>query len=247
MCLNTKYTLDRKSETRVQPRILLWPERNNRHFISTRLPRSVSHLHKYSSILTYPQVNWISSPNFPSQLLIMSSHPPKSSPFLTRSTMVTIFIILLVSVVQNSGAISSSTIRIQAKTEKGSEEKFVEYDPTKCNPSIPNAPDGRFRYIQTNGNCANVYEEKNCSGFFARLESAEVAFSVFSPDTSLWWGNNFVETTFKVKSVGPCWEKCDGRNWDNVDYANYNVTVGLGDKGMERFTCLVRRISFRVR
>ncbi|XP_035711812.1 uncharacterized protein LOC118437122 [Folsomia candida] len=144
--------------------------------------------------------------------------------------MVTIFIILLVSVVQNSGAISSSTIRIQAKTEKGSEEKFVEYDPTKCNPSIPNAPDGRFRYIQTNGNCANVYEEKNCSGFFARLESAEVAFSVFSPDTSLWWGNNFVETTFKVKSVGPCWEKCDGRNWDNVDYANYNVTVGLGDK-----------------
>lgn len=131
-----------------------------------------------------------------------------------------ILIFVLLVFVQNSFA----QIGIQPQTSKEGDENMVFYNVTRCSSSI-SAPKGHVRRIQTNGKCVNVYSSENCAGWFARLESGEVALSTFSADTSFWNGNDFKVTKLIVRSIGPCFDKCDARNWHNDTKANTTVEL----------------------
>ncbi|XP_035700752.1 uncharacterized protein LOC110861570 [Folsomia candida] len=84
----------------------------------------------------------------------------------------------------------------------------AEYDISKCNPTI----DLDFvKMLKTNGNCVNIYPSSNCTGWFIRFAYRD-SYIRF-PKTYRWVGDEVMPRGLEIGSVGPCFDKCDVRNW----------------------------------
>ncbi|OXA38851.1 hypothetical protein Fcan01_26362, partial [Folsomia candida] len=65
--------------------------------------------------------------------------------------------------------------------------------------------------VSTNGNCINIYPNSNCTGWFIRFTYRESYARL--PRTYRWVGDEVMPRGLEIGSVGPCFDKCDARNW----------------------------------
>lgn len=84
--------------------------------------------------------------------------------------------------------------------------------------------------IETNGNCFNIYSEKGCTtseGRLIRYQAGRLLTELSKFNKHRWDGDLHVDDEHvQVKSVGPCFDKCDPRNWQG-DSPSRPVTVTI--------------------
>lgn len=81
-----------------------------------------------------------------------------------------------------------------------------------CIFDLPKSESGHVYKIGTNRNCVNIYLQENCTGEFIRYQEAPPSMvirfaSKWEDDISL------DDEMVAVSSIGPCFDKCDPRNW----------------------------------
>ncbi|OXA36712.1 hypothetical protein Fcan01_28530 [Folsomia candida] len=99
-----------------------------------------------------------------------------------------------------------------------------DYDVSTCKPVIYNAPGGYVNGIKNRGICVNIYPADNCTGWFTRLTYGEHS-GAYLPQTYRWDGEDLMNRTLQIASVGPCFDKCDARNWQDDRREAVKVTL----------------------
>lgn len=79
--------------------------------------------------------------------------------------------------------------------------------------------------LSSNGNCVNLYRNQNCSGKdFIRYLPGRLD-TLYNPFRHSWVDNELVTSSLHILSMGPCFNKCDPRNWDTLSLTNATVTL----------------------
>lgn len=97
------------------------------------------------------------------------------------------------------------------------------YDVSKCNSEIHDAPGGDIVRVTSNDNCINIYPQVNCTGWFIRFNYGR--YPSYQPQIYPWDGDKLRNSTLQVGSVGPCFDKCDERNWQGDRKEVVQVTL----------------------
>lgn len=53
----------------------------------------------------------------------------------------------------------------------------------------------------------------------------EITGTMYSPKTYRWVGDDLTEEDLRIGSVGPCFDKCDSRNWQGDSKQPVAVTL----------------------
>lgn len=109
-------------------------------------------------------------------------------------------------------------------------EEGTEYDISNCNSSLTHTRDGNITKLTMNGKCANFYAAENCSGWFIRLVTNQLGGLIFKPETFRWPGGEISKSQMQAASVGPCFDKCDARNWLGDKKGLVKVTLYEGTR-----------------
>ncbi|XP_021966028.1 uncharacterized protein LOC110861232 [Folsomia candida] len=95
---------------------------------------------------------------------------------------------------------------------------------TYYNPTIPTAPSGRINKLVTSGECFNIYPQENCTGSFIRANMFVRILYDPETDPNRWVGDDLIKEDLRIASVGPCFDRCDPRNWQNDEKLPVEVT-----------------------
>ncbi|OXA41049.1 hypothetical protein Fcan01_24183 [Folsomia candida] len=90
----------------------------------------------------------------------------------------------------------------------GSSYQKTKYNTSYCNPIIPA---GFVTELETSGECFNIYPQENCTGSFIRTNLRRGSYQ--EPKTYQWEWEILKKGDLQIGSVGPCFDRCDPRNW----------------------------------
>lgn len=105
----------------------------------------------------------------------------------------------------------------------------------RCIPVIPKSTSGKLYEIETNQNCISIYSQENCGGKFIRFQSGNWSSHIrnMQAHRDLLRKNEVL----MVASIGPCFDKCDPRNWAGMrSDVPVNVTL-FNDRGYTGEEC----------
>ncbi|XP_035700460.1 uncharacterized protein LOC110861287 isoform X1 [Folsomia candida] len=121
---------------------------------------------------------------------------------------------------------NSSIIQINSALKFFSEypdnSNSTHYNISYCNPTMPTEFGGKIVDLQTGGACFNIYPKENCTGWFIRTSMSPE--TVNDPKTFQWVGEDLMKEDLRIGSVGPCFDRCDPRNWQGDEKLVVEIT-----------------------
>ncbi|OXA41337.1 hypothetical protein Fcan01_23701 [Folsomia candida] len=99
-------------------------------------------------------------------------------------------------------------------------DEYATYDVSTCN---SNFHPGIISLWMKGLDCVNIYPASDCTGWFIRLTL--LGFPHYWLNTYRWIGEEMIKENLQIGSAGPCFDKCDARNWQGDRIEAVHVTL----------------------
>lgn len=137
---------------------------------------------------------------------------------IVTTAIFSIFFVIIPSLPFSQGAEDSKNLLIMDSSVDVDE--YATYDVSTCN---SNFHPGIISLWMKGLDCVNIYPASDCTGWFIRLTL--LGFPHYWLNTYRWIGEEMIKENLQIGSAGPCFDKCDARNWQGDRIEAVHVTL----------------------